>query len=141
MKRWMIDAGLAATVLTLAAFWFMPKIGGYLWPVVTHYQITQLVGTGYGYTTFASEAVKQRNCVWIETRWYVGTRAGPSSLVAVRYNGPPKANAPGHIAWPSTTVSLDPASLSISSYADVVHDCYGGWLWLTVTEMYTGVSE
>jgi hypothetical protein len=87
---------------------------------------------------FDGTASKFRDCTWVESRWYIGTRSGSNVRTLWSYSGKPRLRDVGDLQWTDMTARMTQWELMNNSFADVVHDC--NWSpWPVVTPFYTAV--
>ena len=110
------------------------RITGAIWPVMGPLTISNVREAPPFVTRFDGEAIKLRDCIWEESRWYIGERDGPSVRTIWTFSGPPVVREKGGHGWTDMTVLMAARDLMNNSYADAVHDC--GWPWLTITKFY-----
>ena len=131
----------AALIVLGAVFSFgYSLVEGRINPVMGQLTISHLVEAPPFLTTFDGEAVKLRDCDWVESRWYIGRRDGMAVATLWEYAGPPRIRESGDLEWISQTVRMARGDLLNNSFADVVHNC--PWQpWATVTPFYTATGE
>tara|TARA_R110002167_G_scaffold74809_2_gene209099 strand:- start:312 stop:908 length:597 start_codon:yes stop_codon:yes gene_type:complete len=130
----------ALLVLLAAASFGYSLVEGRINPVMGPLQVTQVYGSEQPYNTiFDGEADKLRDCTWIESRWYIGSRDGANVRTLWDYSGPPKVRREGRLEWQGQSARMSQHDLLRNSFADTVHDC--GLPWKTVTPFYEATGE
>lgn len=119
---------VAATLTTV--FVVLPQIETELSPVVTKVELSNFrVGEGgLGKSLIASgEAEKLRDCKWVETRWYLGSRDDPNAPLMRRFEHlePPQIRGVGTLYWGGMKFPIESKEVVLNeTHADVLHSCY-----------------
>jgi hypothetical protein len=137
--RWINNvafAGALSLLLLSSVAYVYSWVEGYVDPVMSPMEISNARrGPTEFSTTFDSASTKLRECVWLESNWYIGERGGPSVRTLWQFSGPPTIRTTGELEWLDQTVNMSPQELFQNSHANVIHQC--PWrLWYTVTPLY-----
>lgn len=127
----------------LVAFWaifiagiLIAKFEGYIFPVVTDFEIVNITPYKSGWSTVAGKFEKQRDCVFEGVRWYSGYESfgnNSSVLVTSFFDDKPQIRNEGFQSFDLLRVQIDPDRIEGNSYAYVFHKCpWRGWRTKTV---------
>lgn len=126
MKKWITHFWefVIAFVLVFLLVTSGPVVETYIYPVMKSDQteIDKGIQTGENEVNIYGHAVRRRDCVFLELKWYYGKRGERAVSIRHVFHGPPKVRPKGVMEFGPWTLKISP-SLLPDTYADAYHQC------------------
>lgn len=131
---------VTAAMLALLLFNVMPRLEGWVFPVITDIQI---VSMGHdvkvsGATFVSGTYAKMRDCQFRDIKWHLGKIDSGSVVVRTELLIDPVDRTPGGVYDFDMRIFVSPFIAANNSFIAVQHNCHGPWLWDTITYFSLG---